>query len=121
VDKIRLLRGLGYLLVLQFAFGLAASAGQEWKESAEWVVALICAVLALPFVYYRHGDSVRARRFLQSASKIAVGLSVLSNSFVLGSVLGWPVGVLAFLAQFGLMAYYFYLVTDRRAVRSGTV
>jgi lipopolysaccharide export LptBFGC system permease protein LptF len=117
VDKVRVLRGLGYLLVLQFAFGLAASAGQEWKESAEWVVALICAVLALPFVYYRHGDSVRARRVLQGASKMAVGLSVLGNSFVLGDALGWPLGVAAFLVQLGLMAYYFYLLAERGEAR----
>lgn len=120
MDKVRLLRALGYLLVLQFAFGLATSAGQEWKESAEWVVALICALLALPFVLYRHGGSVRTRRFLQSASSVAVGLSVLGNSFVLGDALGWPIGVVAFLVQLGLMAYYFYLLAERREVRPQT-
>jgi len=71
----------------------------------------------LPFVYYRHGDSGRARRFLQGASKVAVGLSVMGNSFVLGDAFGWLLGVVVFLGQLGLMAYYFYLLAARGEAR----
>jgi phosphoglycerol transferase MdoB-like AlkP superfamily enzyme len=118
VDRVRLLRGLGYLLVLQFAFGVAATAGREWGAGAGWaVVVAVCAVLALPFVYYRHGDSVRARRLLMGLARMAAGLSVLNNSVVLGYALGWPMGVLAFVVQLGLMAYYFYLTAGREAAR----